>query len=49
MLGALEDPTRVPMVFELGRPVESRQVVLSILENDGDAVWSIVELRVFGR
>jgi hypothetical protein len=49
MLGALEDPTRVPMVFELGRPVESRQVVLSILENDGDAVWTIVELRVFGR
>jgi hypothetical protein len=49
MLGALDDPARVPMIFDLDRPVESRQVVLTLLVDEPDANWSIAELRVFGR
>ena len=39
MLGAVHDPIRVPMVFNLDRPVEGRQLVLTLIADDPDATW----------
>jgi hypothetical protein len=47
--GAIRDFSRVPIVIDLPPNTRGRQVLLTILDDDEDAPWSLAELRIMGR
>lgn len=47
MMGALRDPSTVPVTYELS-PVVARYLRLWLTENDDTFFWSIAELKVLG-
>ena len=49
MDAALRDPKVVPMVIRFAEPVVSRTLTLRLAATDPKRVWSVAELRVFGR
>jgi hypothetical protein len=49
MLATLADRRRMPVVVHLPRPVQGRQLALTVVEGHPELSWSIAELRVFGR